>query len=174
MLTLPRFLQIAETAHTTIAAFSSTTGASPRTLLSPFPNRRPMWATMFAQMSADMTVTQWRRLPLPNFASWLVLLPKPCVAVDRAQIGAWCEKPTNLCSVHPDLQITRAIIHEVGHKLLHPRLAAAGIGAAPTATPEEEEEATTFAMTTVAVVMGDSAWLNRTRSQGDDSPSMPI
>jgi hypothetical protein len=167
MITRPEFDAAVKRAYEVMESYCGNTGARAASFLSPFKGRREAWAVRLAKQAAGVDVWPFLRLPSPGFASWIMLLPSPVIAVDEAQIQAWASKTR----VSVSAQRTRTIIHEVGHLLLHDRLRKDPVGFAVPATANEEQQAWVFAMSVLSLILGD---YSRTGSVGDDCPSMML
>lgn len=148
----------------------------PRSLLSSDPTGRTMLAVDFARFCAGTPVYPFSQLPEPGFASWLVRLPIPAIAVDWAQLDAWAGE----AQVPVDVLVARTILHEVGHVLLQPGMLGTEYDASgnaifvATADPADENIAWIFALTVLTLGLGDYSEACKRMRDSDDTPKVLI
>jgi len=151
--------------------------ASPPLLDYPITDQ-PGWSFLFAYLLTGVAPQGFtaRGFPWPHYGSWLLVLPRPAIAVNEPQLRAWATKAGLRSNVEVRLQVARTILHEVGHMRLHPHLLNPA-PAAPFAQPargEDEDEAWVYAYTVLAIIQGDYALCSRSTNGFDDTPAIPL
>lgn len=173
---IPRDLykSAADIAYEDIRSFCGHAGSPSQEMLSDIvPNMRALQAAKFAQAVQKIHVIPFAKLPKEGFASWLMSIPQIRIAVADMQLAEWEQSRRGPVA---DVQKARTIIHEVGHARVQPALTAGATdqrGFVPSCRPEDEERAWVYAMSIMAIVLGDYAKMAR-RRLGDDTPSVVV
>jgi hypothetical protein len=114
----------------------------------------------------NITVVQMR-IPKDGFASWLMpMAGKVSIALDRVRMSEWGSQ-THMPVL---VQMSRVMVHELAHTILHPRLVKSGTRYSLTSSDLEEEQAWVFAFSFFAIVAGDYSLLFRRSAEGDNTP----
>jgi hypothetical protein len=134
------------------------------------PGFTPFLVLRYLTASHGMTVVQMR-IPKDGFASWLMPLEgKVSLALDTNRLKAWHAKTHMPVFV----QMSRVMVHELAHKLLHPRLVdlkGAYSGRQFSLTSSDlEEEAWVFTFVFLAIVVGHYSLIFRRSTEGDNTP----
>ncbi len=136
-----------------------------------------LWYLHFAMMFTGTTHLPCESIP-SNYGSWLMVDPGPRIAVNFRQLGRWEKRAKQSPSRQPldvCLQTARCVLHEVGHLKLHKHLhqpPSSGNLAHP-ANEKDEGEAWVYAMTVLAILLGEYACCMRQHGQ-DDTCAIPV
>ncbi|HEY0552240.1 MAG TPA: hypothetical protein VGF13_21750 [Verrucomicrobiae bacterium] len=129
---------------------------------------------LFVANLTGATVVPFKKLPHPNFASWLFSVAPENMAIylDQRQMVVWQQQT----GATVQTQQIRSIAHELGHLRLAPRLQNGPLATfAPHATANEEENAWVYAMMFLALVLGDYCFSARQHPHNcDDTPKVQI
>lgn len=130
--------------------------------------------SLFVTNLTGATVVPFKKLPHPNFASWLFSVSESDMAIylDQRQMLVWQQQTGS----DVQTQQIRSILHELGHLRLAPRLMEGPTATfAPHATANEEENAWAYAMIFLALVLGDYCLNARQHPHNcDDTPKVRL
>jgi hypothetical protein len=139
-----------------------------------FVGTRSSWALRFAQIIGQVGASIiWRELP-KGFSSWLMVIDNTvAIAVDFKQMRGWSQDFNRVSNL--DIQISRAVLHEVGHIKLTPYLL--GIsqedgGRVPPADPEDEVAPWAYAFAIIGILLSAYARNAHFKRKTEDTPSI--
>lgn len=144
-------------------------GLSPDHIAPPTIAAKRMAAVRFAQAVTKRrfrkaaVVLPYSPLPQKGYVSWLLVRPLG-IAFDGAQVSSWWKRRSGNAP-QPDVQIARAIMHELGHMFATPgllsrtrkRIKKNGKFWTPACTPQEEEKAWVWALLAFGIALGHYA-----------------
>jgi hypothetical protein len=172
---------IAPSAHSVMQAWTMDT----RYLTPPTIASKRMTAYRFAEWAIERrgfrAIICEHSLPQTGYVSWLLVQPFLGIAFDTNQLHAWSQlKGENAPAT--EIQIARALVHEVGHIYGSPgllsrqkkRVVIDGRTFTACATEEEEERAWVWAMCAFGIALGDHAAYVRHQGEVDDSTTRLI
>lgn len=169
MISMQAFLSdVAPSVHSTI----QNSGLPPDYIAAPTLSGKRMAAHRFAEF---VTRKRFGRaavicecsLPQSGYVSWLLVGPLG-IAFDSEQVRAWSTIVGENAPAE-EVQIARAIMHELGHifgtpgllSRQHKRIIKKGQTFTAPATKEEEDTAWVWAMSAFAIALGHHAWRRR-------------